>query len=87
MLQEGDVVYLVSLSRPALLRVLLDELRFLGLYAREEAATEQWLSTFVERRLDAWVTLWLLPRMQTVQNTRGDMVQSVPVPWVTLVTI
>jgi hypothetical protein len=87
MLQEGDLSYLVELSRPALLRVLLDELRFLGLYARDDAATEQWLSTFVERLLDAWVTLWLMPRVQTAQNTRGDIVQSVPVPWVTSVTI
>jgi len=53
-LAEGDRSYLLSLSRAAFVKVLEDELQFLGLYAYGDTETPARIHEIVERHYRKW---------------------------------
>jgi hypothetical protein len=55
-LTEGDRPYLQTLSRAALLEVLENELRFLGLYVHGDSETPAVIHSLLEQHLDQWRT-------------------------------
>lgn len=59
MLTEGDRTYLENLSFSALLEVVENELRFLGLYAHEDIETPAVIHRILEKNLDTWCEEYL----------------------------
>jgi hypothetical protein len=61
MLTEGMQPYLQSLSHLALVEVLENELRFLGLYAHSDTEAPAIIHALLERELDEWCHTYLVP--------------------------
>lgn len=76
MLEEGDLHYLRGLDRAGLLGALEDELRFLGLYARDDQDSPAVIHALVDAHLDEWCAWYLRPRGQ------GTRVSMDTPPWV-----
>lgn len=59
MFTEGDQHYLQSLRRAELLKVVDNELRFLGLYPLEDDVIHQQVRQFLDEHLDSWCAMYL----------------------------
>ena len=70
MLTEGMQPYLQSLSRPALVEMLENELRFLGLYAHSNTEAPEIIHALLERELDEWCHKYLVPRERDLSSLR-----------------
>lgn len=67
LLKGGDKAYLSGLSRAGLLEALETELRFLGLYSREDRETPLMIRDILRQKLDAW---WSSPVDDKVDETQ-----------------
>jgi hypothetical protein len=86
MLEEGDIHYLMGFNRSGLMGALEDELRFLGLYSREDRESPAFIHALLEERLDAWYDRYLRPRVQETQQNPATVVHIEKTPWVVFFT-
>jgi hypothetical protein len=86
MLEEGDINYLMGFDRAGLMGALEDELRFLGLYYRDDRESPALIHALLEEHLDELYNLYLRPRVQETQQNPETVVQIEKVPWVVFFT-
>ena len=86
MLEEGDINYLIGFNRAGLMRALEDELRFLGLYYREDQEAPAFIHALLEEHLDELYDHYLRPRVQETQQNPATVVHIESVPWVIFFT-
>jgi hypothetical protein len=86
MLEEGNINYLMGFDRAGLMKALEDELRFLGLYHRDDGESPLLIHKLLEVHLDELYASYLRPRLQETQQKPKTMVQIAKVPWIVFFT-
>jgi hypothetical protein len=86
MLEEGDINYLMGFNRAGLIGALEDELRFLGLYYRDDRESPAFIHALLEEHLDELYDRYLRPRVQETQQNPEPVVQIEKAPWVVFFT-
>jgi hypothetical protein len=86
MLEEGDINYLIGFNRAGLMGALEDELRFLGLYYRDDQESPALIHALLEEHLDELYDRYLRPRVPETQQNPETVVQFERAPWVIFFT-
>jgi len=83
MLAEGNINYLMGFDRAGLMKALEHELRFLGLYHRDDCETPLLIHKLLEENIDQWYESYLRPRVEEKTPNPETKVQIEASPWIT----